>query len=693
LRVLRVLSLSLAVVLAGGLVALGGGLTGNAMRFSSTAAAATTQSFDRSDLDRSCKPCQDFYQYATGGWAQHNPIPPAYASWGHFDALQNKNQEVLRSILESAAGSKNTFPGSIEQKIGDFYASCMDTKQIEADGIKPIEAELGRIAGIENKAQLQEEVARLQGLGVRALFRFGSEQDDKNSSQMIGSADQGGLGLPDRDYYVESDDRARQIREQYMEHIGKMFQLAGETNESATSDARSVLATETEMAKASKTRVELRDPEGNYHKMNPAELRALTPDFSWDAYFHTIGFPEIAEVNVGQPEFFQALSRQLASVPLEDWKTYLRWHLLHAFAPALTANFVDENFNFFGRVLTGAKEVQPRWKRCVVSTDRNLGEALGQKYVAQAFPPEAKMQAKAMVDNLVAALRADLATLPWMSDATRHEALGKLAAITLKIGYPDRWRDYSSYQVTRGRYLENIQGGSLFEFHRQLAEIGKPVDRTEWEMTPPTVNAYYDANMNEIVFSAGILQPPFFDPKADDALNYGGIGAVIGHEMTHGFDDQGRKYDAQGNLRDWWTPQDLKNFQERATCVEKQFDGFAVADGLHENGKLVLGESIADLGGITIAHMAFERTLAGKAAARKIDGFTPEQRFFLSFARVWGTIARPEYERQLTKTDPHPLPRFRANGVMMNIPEFATAFSCQAGDPMARPADQRCRIW
>jgi predicted metalloendopeptidase len=662
------------------------------VRILQTAFAADSHSFDLNDLDTTCKPCQDFFNFATGGWIKRNPIQPEYASWGRFNALQNHNQEALRQILEAAATSKSA-AGSMEQKIGDFYTACMNTDQIEAAGIKPIEPELERIAAITNLAQLQDEAAHLQSQGTRVLFSFGSEQDDKNSQQVIGAASQGGLGLPDRDYYTKDADKSKQLRDQYVQHIARMMELAGDVTDKASAEAHTVLAIETQMAQASKTRVERRDPEANYHKMDPAGLRALTPDFSWDTYFRTVGFPNIHAVNVGQPEFFQALDKQLKSAPISDWKVYLRWHLIRSSAPALSSKFVDENFNFYGRTLTGAKEIQPRWKRCVSATDRNLGEALGQKYVEKLFPPEAKARAHEMVENLVAALHSDIETLPWMSDPTRRQALAKLAAMNLKIGYPDKWRDYSAYQVARDSYVANLQRGSAFEFHRELAKIDKPVDRTEWGMSPPTVNAYYNANMNEIVFPAGILQPPFFDANADDALNYGGIGAVIGHEMTHGFDDQGAQYDAQGNLHNWWTAEDLKNFKERTACVEKQFDSFVVAADLHENGKLVLGESIADLGGLTIAHMAFDRTLAGKAEPPKIDGFTAEQRFFLSFARIWSTTARPEYERMMTTVDPHPLPRFRAAGALLNTLDFGKAFSCQAGDAMVKPANQVCKIW
>jgi predicted metalloendopeptidase len=671
------------------------------------AQAPAGHGFDLQDLDTTCQPCEDFFQFATGGWKKRNPVGPAYASWSRFSQLQEKNQDTLRQILETSAASRPA-PGvpdsseSLEQKLGDFYAACMDEKRIEADGIKPIEPELARIAAVSSLSELQSEVARLHTQGVRALFGFGASQDDKNSEQMIAQATQGGLGLPDRDYYTKQDERSVQLRQQYQQHVYKMLRLAGDAPAVAAVSSQTVLALETKLAEASKTRVERRDPEANYHKMNLAELRELTPTFSWESYFRDAGFPEIREVNVGQPDFFRALNRQLIEAPLADWKIYLRWHVLRASAPALSSKFVDENFDFFNRTLTGTRQLQPRWRRCVTATDRNVGEALGQKYVAGAFPPEAKAKAQAMVADLVAALRSDIETLPWMSEPTRREALAKLAAISLKIGYPDKWRDYSAYHVVRGPYIENLRRGSAFEFRRNLAKIGRPVDRSEWQMTPPTVNAYYDASMNEIVFPAGILQPPFFDPLADDALNYGGMGAVIGHELTHGFDDQGSQYDAAGNLRNWWTPEDRKNFQERAACVEQQFSSFVVEGDLHQNGKLVLGESIADLGGLNIARVALERALArrgGQASSpaaespEAVDGYTPMQRFFLAYARIWATNARAEYERMLTVTDPHPLPRFRANGSISNLPEFAEVFACSAGAAMARPAEARCKIW
>jgi predicted metalloendopeptidase len=699
-NVWRFLVLSLCVV-AGAFIALGGAVAQN--RGVTPAAVTAGPGFDLKDLDLTCQPCQDFFQYATGGWKKRNPVGPAYTSWGRFSQIQETNLAALREILETAASGRASPPSAnapetLEQKLGDFYSACMDERGIEAADLKPLEADMARIGAISSVAELQGEIARLHSQGVRAAFTFGSSQDDKNSTQTIAQASQGGLGLPDRDYYTKQDERSRKLREQYRQHITKMLRLAGDSSSVAENAARTVLALETRLAEASKTRVERRDPQANYHKMNRAELRGLTPAFSWESYFRDIGFPEIREVNVRQPEFFRALDAQLHATPLADWKIYLRWHLLRASAPALSSAFVKENFAFFNRTLTGVKELLPRWRRCVNATDRNLGEALGQEYVADAFPPEAKAKAETMVADLIAALRSDIETLPWMSAPTKQEALAKLSAISLKIGYPEKWRDYSEFHVVRGPYIENLRRGAAFEFHRDLAKIGRPVDRTEWEMTPATVNAYYNAGMNEIVFPAGILQPPLFDPQADDALNYGAMGAIIGHELTHGFDDQGSQYDAQGNLRDWWTPEDLQNFRARAACVEKQFDAFVVTGDLHQNGKLVLGESIADLGGLNIARVAFEsalarRTAQGLPAPERVDGFTQQQRFFLAFARLWATNARTEYERMLAVTDVHPLPRFRANGPVSNIPEFAAAFACPAGAPMARSGEAQCRIW
>ena len=568
-----------------------------------------SRGFNLSDLDTTCKPCADFYQFATGGWLLHNPVPPSYADWGRFAELANKNEETLHDILDAAAKDRHAPKGSNEQKIGDLYGSCMDTSSIESQGIKPIQPELERIAAISSQGSLQAEIARLQGFGVDALFEFSSEPDFKDSSQVIGVAFQGGLGLPERDYYFRDDAASQQLREKYLAHVTTMFVFLGDSRDAAAAEAKTVMAIEKQLAQASSKPEDLRNPAANYNRMDRGALRNLTAQFSWDSYFREVGFPDINAVNVGQPKFFQQLDQMLDSVSFAGWKSYLRWCLINAAAPRLSSHILDEDFDFYSRTLEGVKDPEPRWKRCVSATDGYLGEALGQKYVEKTFPPEAKAAALQMVHNLIAALHADIETLDWMGPETRKQALAKLDALTLKIGYPDKWRDYSSYTVTRDSYAQNAFQGALFEFRRNLAQIGKPIDRTEWGITTPSVNAYYNPTMNEVVFPAGILQPPFFDPKSDEALNYGGIGAVIGHEMTHGFDDSGSQFDAQGNLKNWWTPEDRKNFEARAACIVQQFDGYTVQPGLNENGKLVEGESIADLGGITIAHAAFEKTI------------------------------------------------------------------------------------
>ncbi len=680
---------------AGGLLAVVGvlavALVGAGLRASPGAAdKPNSWGFDTANLDKTCKPCDDFYQFAMGGWMKSNPIPPEYSSWGTFTQLADKNQQNLRQILDDAVKGKAA-PGSNEQKIGDFYASCMDTAAIDAAGTKPLEPELARIAGIKNLADLQAEAELLHSKGVGALFRFSSNQDAKDSTRVIGGAVQGGLGLPEREYYLKEDDKSKQLREAYTKHVAKMFELLGDPADQSAAEAAIILKVETALATTSMKNTDLRDPDKTYHKMMLENLKTLTPNFSWEAYFKAAGHPELKEINVGQPDFFKALDAQLTATPIEDWKTYLRWHLMNTAAPGLSEKFVAEDFDFRGKTLTGAKEIQPRWKRCVQATDRVLGEALGQLYVQKYFPPQAKARALEMVHNLIAALRDDLQTLPWMGPDTRTQATAKLEAFAVKIGYTDKWRDYSALKIDRTSYAENQLRGAEFDFARRLNKIGKPVDRTEWGMTPPTVNAYNNSSMNEIVFPAGILQPPFYDPKADDAVNYGGMGAVIGHEITHGFDDHGSKFDGQGNLKDWWSPEDLKNFKARAACVSDQFDAYVVDGDLHENGKLVLGESIADLGGLTIAYAAYEKSVAGKPRPPDRDGFTPEQRFFLGWTQVWGANERIEYARLMANTNPHPLPRFRGNGPLSNMAEFAKAFGCKKGESMMR--EQACKIW
>jgi putative endopeptidase len=653
-------------------------------------APPSRRGIDPANMDASAAPCADFYQYAVGGWLKKNPVPPEHARWASFTELADRNRETMRQILDRVAKEKSP-QGSEERKLGDFYSSCMDEKAIEAQGAAPIAPELERIAKLDTKEAVQAQIARLQERGVNALFGFGSQQDRKNSEEVIAAVAQGGLGLPDRDYYTKTDDKSKELREKYRVHIAKMLALSGSSPEAAEADAKTVLAFETRLAEASMTRVERRDPDKTYNRMDAASLAKLMPAFSWKAYLDGFGVPAGTAVNVSQPKFFEAANRELAETPVSEWKAYLRWHLVHAAAPSLSSKLVDEDFDFYQRTLQGTKEIRPRWKRCVQATDQSIGHALGKLYVKDHFPPESKARMDELVKNLIAALREDLPTLTWMGDETRKAALAKLAAFTPKIGYPDRWRDYTALKVTRGPYVTNVLAAQEFEFRRDLAKIGKPVDRTEWGMTPPTVNAYYSAAKNEIVFPAGILQPPFFDAEADDAVNYGGIGAVIGHEMTHGFDDQGRKFDAKGNLTNWWTAEDLKNYEERSACVEKQFSAYEVEPGLNVNGKLVLGESTADLGGLTLAYRALQKSLEGKPRPEPIDGLTPEQRFFLGWARVWAATARPEYARLHTATNPHPLDRFRAIGAPSNLPEFAKAFGCKAGDPMVRV--EACRIW
>jgi putative endopeptidase len=645
--------------------------------------------FSESNLDRSCKPCDDFNQFAMGGWMKNNPIPAEYPNWGSFTLLADRNQTVLRGILEDAAKA-NGAAGSNQQKIGDFYTSCMDTAAIEAAGVKPLAADFAAIAKLGSARELQPLIARLQQTGAGYLFRFNATQDLDESSSVIAEINQGGLGLPDRDYYTRTDEKSVQLRKDYQAHVAKMFVLAGDSQEKAGAEAKTVLELETALALRSMSRVQMRDPHAVWHKMTLPQLKELAPDWAWEAYFRQRNAPEFSSINVSQPDFFKEANRLLTATPLDDWKVYLRWHLLHASAAALPDRFVDENFSFFGNKLSGTKQLQPRWKRCSQSVNRNLGEALGQVYVEKYFPPEAKAHARVMVMNLIAALESDIPTLNWMGPDTKKAALEKLQAFQIKIGYPDKWRNYSALTVDQGSYLSNERRAIAFENGRELNKIGKPVDRGEWQMTPPTVNAYYDATMNEIVFPAGILQPPFYDPKADDAVNYGGMGAAIGHEITHGFDDEGSQFDAKGNLRDWWTADDRKNFDQRASCVEAQFNGYEVEPGLHENGKLVLGESIADLGGLAISYAAYERSIEGKRPPT-LGGFTPEQRFFLGWAQVWGANLRPENARLMANSNEHPLPKFRTNGPLSNLEIFSKAFGCKKGDAMVR--ETACKIW
>lgn len=664
-------------------------------------AAATPPPLDPTNLDPNTQPGVDFYRYADGGWLDRNPIPAEYSRWGAFEELTERNNAVLHGILDECAAQAadgRAAKGSLQQKVGDFYASGMDEKAVDEAGVEPLRPWLALIESLEDRAALAPVIAHLHTLGLGILFRFDVDADEKNSQVQIVQATQGGLGLPDRDYYTKDDDRSKTLRAQYEEHVAKMFGLLGDTPEKATTNAKVVLALETELAKASKTRVELRDPEGNYHKVTVPDLERTAPGFPWLVYFQALGAADPGGIDVGQPEFFARVGQLAAERPMEEWRTYLRWHLLRDLAPDLSKPFVDENFRFYGEVLTGAKENRPRWKRILREADAGLGEALGQLYVEKTFTPEAKARALAMVNDLKEVLRDRLATLEWMGAETRKAALAKLDAFGVKIGYPDKFRDYATLNVERRPHVLNVLAANAFEMRRTLAKINQPVDKTEWGMTPPTVNAYYNPTRNEIVFPAGILQPPFFDPNADDAVNYGGMGAVIGHEMTHGFDDQGRQYDAQGNLKNWWTDEDLKRFKERSEAIVKQFDGYvpAAAEGQRVNGSLTQGENIADLGGSKIAFAALARALDRQgpdARDKRIDGFTPAQRFFLSWAQVWRNNIRPEALRLRLNTDPHSPGQYRCNGPLSNLPEFQAAFNLPDGSPMVRPTNERVQIW
>ena len=648
---------------------------------------------DPANLDTTCAPCQDFYRYANGGWLARTSLPPEYASYGSFTELVERNNETLHRIADRLAAAAPSTPKTTDGKLGAFYASCMDSSAIERAGAGPLQAELGRIAAIKSTGELVSAVARLHGSGREALFNFGGTPDFKNSTMTIASTSQGGLGLPDRDYYVRSDSTATALRAAYLRYVSATLQLLGDQPVAADSTAQRVLALETALARASLTRVERRDPSANYHKMPLAAADSITPHVTWASFLRDAGAPKTDAINVGQPRFFHAVDSLLTAVPLADWRAYLRWHLVRQSAQWLSRPFVNESFRFQS-ALTGVKEQQPRWKRCLQAANFLMGDAIGQAYVKETFGPDARRRALQMVDNLISALDDRLHTLEWMGDSTRAQALTKLRAIRKKIGYPDKWRDYSTLVVDRGPFLGNVLRAQAFATRRNLDRIGKPVERDEWRMTTPTVNASYNPSLNDITFPAGILQPPFFDPAADDAVNYGGMGAVIGHEMTHGFDDQGRQFDAVGNLRDWWTADDAERFKGRAGLVVQQFDSYTVVDSAtHVNGRLTLGEDIADLGGLKVAYAAFQRSLAGLARPPDIDGLTPEQRFFLAWAQIWRAKATDQSLRNQVTVDPHAPARWRVMGPLSNLPEFARAFHCQAGDPMVRPDSLRAQIW
>jgi len=662
------------------------------------AAATPTKSpggFDVASLDRSVDPCVDFYEYACGGWRKANPIPADQTRWGRFNELAERNREDLRAILE-AAKAPAAGRSKVEAKAGDFYAACMDEAGIEARGLSPLEPVLARVAAIDSRKAFFRLLGQHEALALPALFRFGAAPDMHDSRQTIASLGQGGLGLPDRDDYLKDDAKSTEKRAKYLEHVARMLELGGSPAPKAASDAQVVLRVETALARAHLARVEMRDPKNRDNPTTVTELKTLFPAFEWDEYLAATGAPAFTNLNVTSRKYFTETGPVIEQTPLDDWKTYLRWRVLDGAAPYLGRALVQEDFRFNREYLEGAREIEPRWKRCVQATDRALGDALGQLYVEKTFGADGKARMKSMIDAITEAMREDIETLPWMTPATREKALAKLGAFSRrKVGYPDEWKDYSTVEVSRDDYFGNARRARVFEVRRDQARIGKPTDRNLWGMTPPTVNAYYNSANNEIVFPAGILQPPFFDRNVDDPVNFGGIGVVIGHEYTHGFDDQGSKFDKDGNFANWWTPEDLSSFQQRTDCFAKQYDGYvAVKDAkngdVHVNGRLTLGENTADNGGLKVAYMALQKVLAGKPRAT-IDGFTPEQRFFLGFANVWCQNVTEGASRQRAQTDSHSPGDFRVIGSVSNSAEFAKAFGCKAGQPMVR--ENACRAW
>ena len=663
---------------------------------------------DPKNMDTSVKPGDDFYQFANGGWLKANPVPPEFSRWASFTELGERNNDALHEICERVSGGNAPAEASPSakkpkaddkansaevQKVADFYASGMNEAAIDAAKATPLDEEFKKIEAMKDRKDVLKEIGRFHSMQIFAFFLFVSGQDDKDSTKVIAQLYQGGLGLPDRDYYTKDDEAMKKIRDQYIEHVTKMLTMAGAPADQAAKDAQKIMAFETALANASRTRVELRDPQKNYNKMKLAELQKLTPDWNWSDYLKELKLANPGDINVGQPDFFKATNELFKTTAVEDWKPYLRWHLLRNTAPMLSSDFVNENFRFYSATLRGTKQIKARWKRVVEKTDDEIGFALGKLYVAEKFPPEAKARALEMVNNLREALAERIKTLEWMDQPTKEQALKKLAAFQVKIGYPDKWRDYSNLKIDRTSYAQNVLRGDMFEIDRLLKKIGKPVDRAEWSMTPPTVNAYYSPNMNEIVFPAGILQPPFFDPKADDAVNYGGMGAVIGHEMTHGFDDQGRQFDATGNLRDWWSKASADEYDKRRKVVVAQYAAEEPLPGMHINGELTQGENIADIGGVKIAFMAFKKALAKKGPQPKIDGFTPEQRFFLGYAQIWRGNQRDEDLKLQINTNPHSPGKYRTLIPLSNFDEFQKAFEIPDGSKMVRPPAERVNVW
>ncbi len=644
------------------------------------------------DLDRSANPCDDFFEYANGTWRKQNPIPAYMDRWSRRWKAGEDAKDQLKVILDDVSSRTDWKRGSVEQLVGDYYGACMDEKKVDQLGYTPAMPLLKEIDAIRGQADLQAVILKLHELGLFVPFGTVSSPDNHNPSFTIVELLASGLGLPDRDYYLKPEDRFKDAREKYLVHVANMFKLIGYDQAGAKAGAQTVFGFEKSLAENSLDNVALRDPANTDHKTTFADLKKLSPTFEWDRYFSGAGLAQ-ADLNVDQPKFMQEVDRQLRETSLADWKTYLKWQLIHGQADVLSKPFVDENFAFYGAYLSGAKELKPRWKRCAESTDQLLGEALGQKYVEKYFPPEAKTRAVEMVKNILAAMHDTIDGLQWMGPDTKKKALAKLAAINVKIGYPDKWKDYSSIPISRDSFWDNQVAASRWNVIQDTwALAGKPTDRGRWGMTPPTSNAYYNPLLNEIVFPAAILQPPAFDVKAVDAINYGAIGVVIGHEISHGFDDQGAKFAADGKLENWWTPDDEKRFDSRTMCVAHQFDDYFIEPGIHHNGKLVLGESIGDLAGARIAYLAYQKAKQ-QHPAPTLDGFTPDQQFFIAWGQFRGDEIRPETQRKMVQGDPHPIAKYRVIGPISNLPAFGKAFSCKQGSAMVRPEKERCEVW
>ena len=672
-----------------------GAILASAIFFQSCSTKPSTDSafkaIDPANIDTTVRPQDDFYHYANGMWIKNNPIPGSEVRWGAFNVLQDNTYKKLKVLLEEASAA-NAKKGTNEQKVGDFYATAMDSANIEKQGMSVIADELKMIGDIKSKDDVLAVAAQIQRKALAPMFTFYVYQDQKNSSAYIPYVDQGGLTLPDRDYYVNNDARSKEIRTAYATHLENMFVLMGDDAKTAKANAQTIIRLETRLAKASKTRVELRDPQANYNKMTVAEVNKITPNIDWSKHFDRLKLAKSESFIVGQPAFLKELDKMISAEPVDAWKTYLRWHLVASMAGKLNNAFVVESFNFNGKVMNGAKEMKPRWKRVLNDIDNAMGEALGEVYVKKYFSDDAKKRCLEMVNNMQAVYRERIQKLDWMTDSTKTQAIAKLDVFITKIGYPDQFKDYAKLEIDRSSYARNVLRANEFAFDQMINKLGKPVDKKEWGMSPYTVNAYYNPTINEIVFPAGILQFPFFDPQADDAVNYGGIGAVIGHEMTHGFDDQGCQYDKEGNLKNWWTPTDEKRFKEKTNKLVAQYNAYTVLDTVHVNGELTLGENIADLGGISIAYDAFKRTAQGKAN-EKIDGFTADQRFFFGWAQVWRQNITKENLMQRIVTDPHSPGQYRSNGPLSNMVEFYEAFGVKEGDKMWRPEAERLKVW